>query len=123
MKKVLAAVLGLVVLAGCSSHFDYYKGDVRYVQEGTDCVYYTTEQGRKFSEEIRGLNAGKKVVYRNTLCADLYARDTFGEAPRADRKILTTAAEAPTCNAVQTCNTCAKAQPVMKRRYVIVSQM
>ena len=42
MNKIIASVIGLLVLAGCSG-YDYYKTDVRYRQKGEDCVYYFTE--------------------------------------------------------------------------------
>lgn len=88
MKKILASVFALAVLAGCSSYYDYYKGGVRYTQDGEDCIYYVGENGRHFSNEIRNLDGNKKIVYRNTRCADLYARDSFNNGPRADRQIL-----------------------------------
>lgn len=125
MKKVLVSLFGALALVGCASYYDYYKGDVRYTQDGEDCIYYVGEQGERFSRDIRSLNTGKKIVYRNTRCADLYNRDMMGVAPRADRVILAPAATgvsyaapveyvAPRCNA---CNT------VSKRKYVLVSAM
>lgn len=129
MKKVLISIFGLVALAGCASHYDYYQGGVRYTQDGPDCIYYSGEKASRFSEDVKGMRDGKKIVYRNTLCADLYAQDTFGQAPRQDRKILTPAAQEVPC-AYRTseykcgCNSCVKpVQPVLTRRYVIVSAM
>lgn len=140
MKKVLVSVFALTALAGCASYYDYYKGGIRYTQDGEDCVYYAGEYGRNFSSDIAGLDNGKKIVYRNTRCADLYARDNFGAEPRHDRQALVPAARevsCTTCNAqpvqvvapVQVaapvveygCKTCN--QPVLKRRYVIVPAM
>ena len=131
MKKVLFSIFGLVVLAGCSTHYDYYKGGVKYTQDGADCVYTAGEQSRKFSDEVRGSNKDKKIVYRNTLCADLYAKDTFGQVKPTERKVLTTAAEYAPCSActqqARPCSASAdcgcNAAPVLKRRYVIVSAM
>lgn len=125
MKKVLISIFGLVTLAGCATHFDYYQGGVRYTQDGTDCIYYSGEKASRFSDDIKGMKDGKKIVYRNTLCADLYAKDTFGQAQRQDRKILTPAAQEVSCGYNNCgCNSCAKpAQPVLTRRYVIVSGM
>ena len=48
MKKTLFVLFGLVVLAGCSS-YDYYKGDVRYVQDGEDCIFTSAEAGYRYS--------------------------------------------------------------------------
>jgi len=42
MKKSLLSLLALALIAGCSG-YDYYKTDVRYRQDGDDCVYYYSE--------------------------------------------------------------------------------
>ena len=68
----------------------------------------------------------KKIVYRNTRCEDLYARDTFGQERRQERKILVPAAQEVSCNLCGAnvekvscgCKTCGQA--VLKRRYVIM---
>lgn len=100
MKKTLFVLFGLVVLAGCSS-YDYYKGDVRYVQDGEDCIFISTEAGRRYSSDIRELDADKEIVYRNTMCRDLYERDTFGIAPRTERQVLTPVAPKADCGCCQ----------------------
>ena len=92
MKKTLFALMGLVVLAGCSSYYDYYKGGVRYTQDGDDCVFYSAERGRRYSEDIRALDMDKKIIYRNTMCRDLYARDNAGATSRTARQVLAPAA-------------------------------
>ena len=61
MKKVLVSIVALAGLAGCASYYDYYKGDVRYTQDGEDCIYYVGEYGNHFSNEIRNMNTGKKL--------------------------------------------------------------
>lgn len=127
MKKILMSVIALTSLAGCGAYYDYYKGGVRYTQDGDDCIYYAGEYGRNFSRNIRGIDNGKKIVYRNTRCEDLYAMDNFGQAPRQDRQILVPAAQV-TCNACTqvekvSCDSCSKTQPVLKRRYIIVPAM
>lgn len=125
MKKVLVSVIALTSLVGCGAYYDYYKGGVRYTQDGQDCIYYAGEYGRNFSRYVGGLDTGKKIVYRNTRCEDLYAMDNFGQAPRHDRQILVPAAEKVSCDACSvkksSCDTCAK--PVLTRRYVIVPAM
>lgn len=128
MKKTLVSVIALTALAGCGVYYDYYKGGVRYTQDGQDCIYYAGEYGRNFSGDIRKLDNGKKIVYRNTRCEDLYAMDNFGQEPRHDRQILVPAAQEVSCNACAqvekvSCNSCAKSQPVLKRRYIIVPAM
>lgn len=63
-----------MLLAGCTEYYDYYESDVRYTQDGEDCVYYMDESGRRFSGDVRAKDSENKVVYRNTRCADLFAR-------------------------------------------------
>ena len=109
MKKASFALLGLLVLAGCSS-YDYYRGDVRYTQDGEDCVFVSTERGRRYSEDIRSLDMDKKIVYRNTQCRDLYVRDNFGQASRTGRQVLVPAAKQE-CGCVKKCD---------KKKYVFV---
>ena len=91
MKKILALV-ALVALAACGS-YDYYRGDVRYVQDGEDCIYSSGEYARKYSNRVNAADLDKKIIYRNTSCADLYARDMMGQEPRAERRVLTPAAD------------------------------
>ena len=125
MKKVILSILGLALVAGCSG-YDYYKTNVRYRQEGDNCVYYYNEKGKEFSNEIRNLKDAKKVVYNNVRCEDLYMNDTYG-VQRGDRKaILPAATEEPVLAPLPApapgkcgCKTCAKKQ-VLKNRYVIV---
>ena len=137
MNKALVSILGLVALSGCA--YDYYEGGVRYTQDGPDCIYYSGEQGRRFSNEISSMRGGKKIVYRNTICAHLYDKDNFGQPARQERQILTPAAveqvspcqnsgcgavvEAPVYTASYGCTSCTQSAPVLKRRYVIVSGM
>ena len=123
MKKVLVSVIALTGLAGCGAYYDYYKGGVRYTQDGQDCIYYAGEYGRNFSQYVSGIDNGKKIVYRNTRCEDLYARDTFGLPQRNERQVLAPAAQEVSCQSCNACNTCSNAQPVLKRRYVIVPAM
>lgn len=117
MKKVILSIFGLALIAGCSG-YDYYKTDLRYRQEGKDCVYYYNEKGNKFNSEIRSLKDAKKIVYRNTNCSDLYNDDTFG-FERNDRKaivpVFTETKSANRCG----CTKCGKKQS-LKNRYVIV---
>ena len=129
MKKVLVSVIALTSLAGCGAYYDYYKGGVRYTQDGQDCIYYAGEYGRNFSRYVSGIDNGKKIVYRNTRCEDLYGIDKFGQAPRHDRQILVPAAQEVPCNSCDakveqvSCSSCNAAQPVLKRRYIIVPAM
>ena len=87
MKQVVA-LMAVVMVAVCSSRYDYYKGGVRYVQDGKDCIYSVSENARQYSVDVKSADLGKKIVYRNTSCADLYARDTMGQEVRNERRVL-----------------------------------
>ena len=112
MKKAVFALFGLAVLTGCASYYDYYKGGVRYTQDGDDCVFYAAERGRHYSEDIRSLDLDKKIVYRNTQCSDLYLRDNFGAPQRTERQVLTPVMNKPT--------TCGCTKKCGKKKYVFV---
>ena len=120
MKKILASVFAVTVLAGCT-YYDYYKGGVRYTQDGEDCVYYMDEYARHYSEGIRGIDSDKRIVYRNTRCADLFARDNAGRMERKDRKILAPVAAETAAPACTKCNSGCGAElvPVTRRFYTI----
>ena len=99
MKKIMSLVV-LVALAACSNYYDYYKGGVRYTQDGDDCIYYADEYANRFSGSISGLDGSNRIVYRNTRCADLFAMDNPMRVERNDRQVLVPAAkpvEAPKC--------------------------
>ena len=113
MKKILVLSVALAALAGCV--YDYYRGGVRYVQDGEDCIFYSGEYGSHYSNDIRTLDTDKRVVYRNTSCADLFARDNGGISPRPNRAVLTRAAQPMSACG---CDKCAKTS-----RYVIVPAM
>ena len=110
-------MLGLTLLAACSG-YDYYKTDLRYRQEGKNCVYYYNEKGEKFNEDIKSLKDAKKIVYRNTRCEDLYNDDTFG-FERNDRKAIVPVFTEEKTTSKCGCAKCGKKQ-VLKNRYVIV---
>jgi len=65
------------------------------------------------------LKDAKKVVYRNTSCADMYVKDSYGYTKRDRNAILPARVEeevpAPKCG----CQACAKKQ-VLKNKYIIV---
>ncbi|MBE6457900.1 MAG: hypothetical protein E7011_03805 [Alphaproteobacteria bacterium] len=102
MKKTVFALFGLVVLSGCGGYYDYYKGGVRYTQDGEDCVFYSAERGRRYSDDIRLLDSDKKIVYRNTMCRDLYQKDNMWQTPRTERQVLTPVAKSD-CGCAQKC--------------------
>lgn len=110
MKKTLFVLFGLAVLTGCSTYYDYYKGGVRYTQDGDDCVFYSAERGRRYSGDIRSLDTDKKIVYRNTQCRDLYLRDNFGQLQRTERQVLTPVVK----------KDCGCAKKCSKKKYVFV---
>lgn len=122
MKKVLVSIFALAGLAGCASYYDYYRGDVRYTQDGEDCIYYSGEMGNHFSADVRNMQMGKKIVYRNTRCADLYNRDFAGQVTRADRVVVSPAAtySEPVAYAAPRCNAC---QTKVVRKYILTPAM
>ena len=118
MNKFVLSILGLTLIAGCSG-YDYYKTDLRYRQDGKDCVYYYNEKGDKFNNEIRSLKDAKKIVYRNTKCEDLYNGDTFG-FERNDRKaIIPVFNEEKPVEQTCGCASCGKKR-TLNKRYIIV---
>jgi hypothetical protein len=120
MKKMLVSMLAVAALAGCT-YYDYYKGGIRYTQDGDDCVYYADEYARHFSENISGLDNDKRIVYRNTRCEDLFARDNAARLNRNERKALVPVAAEPAPVAASGCCGC-KAEPVSRRFYTITSK-
>ena len=132
MKKIMSLV-AMIALAACSNYYDYYKGGVRYTQDGEDCVYYSDEYARHYSRDVDSGDIDKKIVYRNTRCADLDARDMAGQDARNERRVLTPVANVSYAEpvaaprqivvkpvATQTCDWCQKRS---SKQYVIVSGM
>lgn len=135
MKNILAFA-AIVALAACSGSYDYYKGGVRYVQDGNNCIYSSGESAHNYANNVSSADIGKKIVYRNTNCADLYAGDTAGQEPRNERRVLTPAAEVsyaapvvemprqivvkPAPVVKKSCNCCNKKTT---KQYVVVSGM
>lgn len=131
MKTFLITMIGLVMLAGCGTHYDYFRGDIRYVQDGRDCIYSATEYGENYSADIRGMDNEKKIIYRDTMCADLYARDNAHVAPRRDRSMIVPVPgdqsemdNKPSTQPVKETCGCGMANGndamVLRRRYIIV---
>ena len=89
MKKTLFALIAFIGLSACAGSYDYYDGNVRYYQDGEDCIFYSTESGYRYSHDIRSLDTDKKIVYRNTMCRDLYAQDNINQPSRTERQVLT----------------------------------
>ena len=87
MKKTLFALIAFVFTVGCSS-YEYYRGDVRYVQDEKYCIFTSAERGDHYSDDIRTLDIDKEIVYRNTKCRDLYYRDNMGQVARTERQVL-----------------------------------
>ena len=118
MKKLVLVALGMGLLAGCAG-YDYYKTGIRYYQDGEDCIYYSRESGKKFDADIRSLREGKRIVYRNTRCSDLYMKDTFGYDERNDRRAIVPVSveekPAPSCG----CSKCGK-KTFLKNKYIII---
>lgn len=103
MNKVIVSILGLIVLSGCA--YDYYRGDVKYTQDGKDCIYTSAERGHRFSRDIKKMRSDEYIVYRNTKCRDLYKQD------------MAPAVETPKPK-FEKCNV--KTVPVVTRRYYVI---
>ena len=72
MKKILSLIIAAAALAACSSSKTYYQGNVRYTQEGTDCIYEMVHDGNFLQ---RTFDEKKRVVHRETLCSQLIERN------------------------------------------------
>ncbi|MBO7508840.1 MAG: hypothetical protein J6T57_01000 [Alphaproteobacteria bacterium] len=121
MKKLLMSIVAIAALAGCT-YYDYYKGDVRYTQDGNDCIYYADEYARNYSDSIRGIDGEDRIVYKNTKCADLFLRDNAGRTPRSTRMIVTPATThtASNCTKCGGCNS--EMVPVTRRFYTLTDK-
>ena len=120
MNKLLVCTVAMAGLAGCT-YYDYYKGGVRYTQDGNDCVYYTDEYARHYSAGIEGIDGNNRIVYKNTKCSDLFARDHGGRTERADRKIIVPAMPEPVQLPAADCG-CCHAEPIFRHFYTITGK-
>ncbi len=88
MQKILSFLIVAGLITGCS-YYDYYKGGVRYVQRGDNCVYYSEESSEEqFSEKVEEFDDENRIVYKNTRCEDLFARDNAGRMDHNKRHVL-----------------------------------
>lgn len=88
MQKILSFMIVAGVITGCS-YYDYYRGGVRYVQRGDNCVYYSEESSEEqFSEKVEEFDDENRIVYKNTRCEDLFTRDNAGRMDRNKRHVL-----------------------------------
>lgn len=116
MKKAVISMFAVATLAGCGG-YDYYKGDVRYTQDGNDCVYRAEEYADRFTETIEGMDSDKRIVYKNTRCADLFARDNGARLTRNERQALVPVSVEQPVAATNCCG--CKAEPISRRFYTI----
>ncbi|MBO7559842.1 MAG: hypothetical protein J6T27_01650 [Alphaproteobacteria bacterium] len=94
MQKILSFMIVAGVITGCS-YYDYYRGGVRYVQRGDNCVYYSEESSEEqFSEKVEEFDDENRIVYKNTRCEDLFGRDNAGRMDPNKRHVLAPAAVA-----------------------------
>ena len=122
MKKLLVYTIVMAGLAGCT-YYDYYKGDVRYTQDGKDCVYYSNEYARHYSDDVAGIDGKNRIVYKNTKCSDLFARDHAGRTERADRKVIVPAATEVSAKPAKIADCgCCRAEPISRRFYTITGK-
>lgn len=122
MKKILVSMFAVAAISGCT-YYDYYKGDVRYTQDGDDCIYYADEYGRRFSDNVRAMDGSDRIVYRNTRCADLFARDNASRVSRNERKAIVPVAAESTPVVAPATNCCGcNAEPISRRFYTITGK-
>jgi hypothetical protein len=122
MKKILIYTVAMAGLAGCT-YYDYYKGGIRYTQDGKDCVYYSDEYARHYSDKIDGIDGNKRIVYKNTKCADLFAHDNAGRTARNDRQVIVPAPTEDATKPVKVADCgCCKVEPVSRRFYTITGK-
>ncbi len=106
MNKFIVSILGLIVLSGCA--YDYYRGDIKYTQDGKDCIFAMDEAGYRFSKDIKKMRRDEYIVYRNTKCRDLYRADSADVAPVVETPKPCT----------KKCNV--KTAPVVTRKYYVI---
>ena len=88
MQKILSFMIVAGLITGCS-YYDYYKGGVRYVQRGDNCVYYSEESSEEqFSDKVEEFDDDNRIVYKNTRCEDLFKRDNAVRMDRNNRHVL-----------------------------------
>ena len=90
--KAILGICAAAALTGCCT-YDYYKGGVKYTQSGPDCVYQFQEDGGMFSRYEKQYKENKKVVYRDTSCAKLYANDSSSFTKAPERRVYVNAPE------------------------------
>ncbi|MCL2331000.1 MAG: hypothetical protein FWC61_00455 [Proteobacteria bacterium] len=100
MKKSIFITCGAALsLAGCCCANEYYNGNINYTQRGPDCVYAANQDGGRFTDSFgtsRSMRDAKTIVYRNTSCATIYARDASGANIPEPRPTVTYYAANPT---------------------------
>ena len=122
MKKAMTLAGVALLLTGCC-YYDYYDGNVRYTQSGTDCIY-TSNEGKFRGDRS---NESKRIVYRDTICSQLYAQDAqprpverVAVNPVASKPVSTCGK--PACAQATTCGkpACGKNVSYTDESYVVV---
>lgn len=120
MKKTLVSMFAVAALVGCGG-YDYYEGGIRYTQDGKDCIYYAEESADRFSDSIDDMDSDKRIVYKNTRCADLFARDNAERLNRNERKALVPVVVEHPVATTSACCGC-NAEPISRRFYTITGK-
>lgn len=121
MNKLLISMAALTVFAGCT-YYDYYKGGIRYTQDGKDCIYYADEYARHYSDAVGGLDGSNRIVYKNTRCEDLYALDNAARFARNDRKVLVKASEVESVKCSSKVGATDTVAPISRRFYTLTAK-
>jgi hypothetical protein len=118
MKKALLTAGMLAFVTGCC-RYDYYDGNVRYTQSGTDCIYTFEQNANRYTSRYNSLEESKSVVYRDTICSQLFEKNMA--APKYDvpaQKVAVAETVTPTVYYVE--RPVAPKTYSVKRSYVIV---
>ncbi|GHT00190.1 hypothetical protein FACS189421_11930 [Bacteroidia bacterium] len=82
MKTRLISIAAAAGLAGCCCTYNYYDGNVKYTQDGTDCIYTATQDQGTKSRGDR-VTESKRIVYRDTICSQIASGIQTRPAPFA----------------------------------------
>ncbi|GHT57630.1 hypothetical protein FACS18945_2400 [Bacteroidia bacterium] len=126
MKKTLIALAAVTAMTGCA--YDYYDGNVRYVQDGTDCIYTFDQDVNRYNSRRDNLDESKRIVYRDTICSQLFNKEIVRTNPVVaapmQQTTIAPAPVAPTCGRtiLPTCvNGCGASRVQnVRRSYIVV---
>lgn len=72
MRKIPALIIGALALTACVRTTSPYQGNIRYTQNGADCIYEFSQTGSAYSKSF---NEDKRIIHKETICRDLIIKD------------------------------------------------